>query len=90
MTDNRNDSIVFEAEDGTKVEFEVLEQTTLGGVNYLFVVDRADDESFLILRENSGADTEEMAAYDIVEDEKELSAVIKIFDELLEDVNLEV
>ena len=26
----------------------------------------------------------------IVEDEKELSAVIKIFDELLEDVNLEV
>lgn len=90
MTDNRNDSIVFEAEDGTKVEFEVLEQTTLGGVNYLFVIDRADDESFLILRENSGADTEEMAAYDIVEDEKELSAVIKIFDELLEDVNLEV
>ncbi len=90
MTDNRNDSIVFEADDGTEVEFEVLEQTTLGGVNYLFVVDRADDESFLILRENSGADTEEMAAYDIVEDEKELSAVIKIFDELLEDVNLEV
>ena len=90
MTDNRNDSIVFEAEDGTEVEFEVLEQTTLGDVNYLFVVDRADDESFLILRENSGADTEEMAAYDIVEDEKELSAVIKIFDELLEDVNLEV
>ncbi len=90
MTDNRNDSIVFEAEDGTEVEFEVLEQTTLGGVNYLFVIDRADDESFLILRENSGADTEEMAAYDIVEDEKELSAVIKIFDELLEDVNLEV
>ena len=90
MTDNRNDSIVFEAEDGTKVEFEVLEQTTLGGVNYLFVIYRADDESFLILRENSGADTEEMAAYDIVEDEKELSAVIKIFDELLEDVNLEV
>ena len=90
MTDNRNDSIVFEADDGTEVEFEVLEQTTLGGVNYLFVVDRADDESFLILRENSGADTEEMAAYDIVEDEKELRAVIKIFDELLEDVNLEV
>ena len=90
MTDNRNDSIVFEAEDGTEVEFEVLEQTTLGDVNYLFVVDRADDESFLILRENSGADTEEMAAYDIVEDENELEAVIKIFDELLEDVNLEV
>lgn len=90
MAENKNDSIIFEAEDGTEVEFAVLEQTTLGGINYLFVVDKADDESFLILRENNGADTEEMAAYDIVEDEKELDAVIRIFDELLEDVNLEV
>lgn len=90
MAENKNDSIIFEAEDGTEVEFAVLEQTTLGGINYLFVVDKVDDESFLILREDSGADTEEMAAYDIVEDEKELDAVIRIFDELLEDVNLEV
>ncbi len=100
MTDNKkdntlksataDDSIVFETEDGTAVEFRVVEQTTLGGINYLFVIDKTDDESFLILRENAGADTEEMAAYDIVEDEKELDAVIKIFDELLEDVNLEV
>ena len=90
MAENDNNSIVFEAEDGTQEEFVVVEQTTLGGVNYLFVVDKADDESFLILRENGEDDTEEMAAYDIVEDEKELEAVIKIFDELLEDVNLEV
>lgn len=87
---NTDNSIIFESEDGTEVEFNVVEQTTLGGVNYLFVIDKADDESFLILRENSGADTEEMAAYDIVEDENELEAVIRIFDELLEDVNLEV
>ena len=90
MAENKNDSIIFEAEDGTEVEFAVLEQTTLGGINYLFVVDKADDESFLILRENGGADMDEMAAYDIVEDEKELEAVIRIFDELLEDVDLEV
>lgn len=100
MTDNKKDNtlksataddgIVFETEDGTAVEFRVVEQTTLGGINYLFVIDKTDDESFLILRENAGADTEEIAAYDIVEDEKELDAVIKIFDELLEDVNLEV
>ena len=90
MAENKNDSIIFEAEDGTEVEFAVLEQTTLGGINYLFVVDKADDESFLILREDSGADTEEMAAYEIVGDENVVDAVIRIFDELLEDVNLEV
>ena len=31
-----------------------------------------------------------MAAFDIVEDDKELEAVMKIFEELLEDVDLEV
>lgn len=41
MAENKNDSIIFEAEDGTEVEFAVLEQTTLGGINYLFVVDKA-------------------------------------------------
>lgn len=90
MAEDRKNSIIFETEDGTEAEFYVVEQTTLGGVNYLFVIDKSDDESFLILRENDGADTDEMAAYDIVEDEKELEAVIRIFDELLEDVDLEV
>lgn len=90
MAEDRKNSIIFETEDGTEAEFCVVEQTTLGGVNYLFVIDKSDDESFLILRENDGADTDEMAAYDIVEDEKELEAVIRIFDELLEDVDLEV
>lgn len=49
MAENRktDNSIIFEAEDGTEVEFSVVEQTTLGGVNYLFVIDKADDESSL-------------------------------------------
>ena len=67
-----------------------MDQTTLGGLNYLFVIDKADDESFLILRENNVVFFKQKAAYEIVEDENELEAVIKIFDELLEDVNLEV
>ena len=68
-----NDSIVFTDEYGNEVAFSVMEQTTLGGVNYLLVTDDVDDEddgSFLIL--------------------KELEAVMKIFEELLEDVDLEV
>lgn len=82
--------IVFEDENGENAEFEVVEQTTLGGVNYIFVIDRANEEEFLILKENGAAGDEEVAAYDIVVDEKELDAVIKVFDELLEDVDLEV
>ena len=35
MAENRktDNSIIFEAEDGTEVEFSVVEQTTLSGVN---------------------------------------------------------
>lgn len=86
----KNSIIVFEDEDGRDVEFEVVEQTTLGGVNYLFVIDRDAEDEFLILRESGGDVGGDMAAYDIVYDEKELDAVIKVFDELLEDVDLEV
>ena len=43
MAENRktDNSIIFEAEDGTEVEFSVVEQTTLGGVNYLFVMNHS-------------------------------------------------
>ena len=88
-----NDSIVFTDEDGNEVAFSVMEQTTLGGVNYLLVTEDGDDEddgSFLILKENALDSEGEMAAFDIVEDDKELEAVMKIFEELLEDVDLEV
>lgn len=89
MSENNN-AIVFEAEDGSEVQFKVVEQTTLGGINYLLVTDMSDEEAFLILKESRDDVAGDMLAYDIVEDEKELEAVVKIFDELLEDVDLEV
>lgn len=89
MEDMNYDKIVFESEDGDE-EFYILEQTMLAGVNYLLVTDDIDSEegSFLVLKEEKG--DEEFVSYDIVEDEKELKAVISIFDELLEDFDLEV
>ena len=89
--ENKNEKIVFESEDGD-VEFYVLEQTMLGGINYLLVTDDEEDEegSFLILKEDSKSGEDEYASYDIVEDDNELKAVIAIFDELLEDFDLEV
>jgi hypothetical protein len=71
----------------------VLEQTMLGGFNYLLVTDEPDSEegSFLILKEIKGDLSEEdYVSYEIPEDEKELKAVVGVFNELLEDVDLEV
>ena len=88
--DNNLEKITFDTEDGQE-DFYVLEQTMLGGINYILVTDDVEGEegSFLILKENVESE-EGIATYEIIEDENELNAVISVFDELLEDFDLEV
>ncbi len=88
--DNSYEKIVFDTEDGD-VEFFVIEQTMLGGVNYILVTDDVDSDEadFLILKESNEGD-EEYASYDIIEDDQELKSVIAIFNELVDDFDLEV
>ena len=88
-----NNAIIFITDDGEEVTFNVLEQTTLGGVNYLLVAEDTDDEedgSFLILKEDREDGGDDIVEFSVVEDEGELQAVAKIFNELLDDLDLEV
>ena len=72
-----------------EVDFYVLEQTKVGGVSYILVTDSEDDDAeCLILKDTSGKNQSE-SVYEIVEDDVELSAVLKVFEELLEDVEIE-
>ena len=72
-----------------EVDFYVLEQTKVGGVSYILVTDsEEDDAECLILKDTSGKSQSE-SVYEIVEDDVELSAVLKVFEELLEDVEIE-
>lgn len=74
---------------GEEVEFFVLEQTKVNGISYILVTDsEEDDAECLILKDMSGADDTE-SLYEIVEDEVELTAILKVFEELLEDVDIE-
>lgn len=71
-------------------EFYVLEETKINGAAYILVTDSPDDDGeCLILRETGSPDQSE-SLYEIVEDETELLAVSKVFEELLEDVNIEM
>ncbi len=71
-------------------EFFVLEETRIGGSTYILVTDsEEDDAECLILREEKKQDQGE-SGDEIVEDETELLAVSKVFEELLEDVNIEL
>ena len=72
-----------------EVDLYVLEQTKVGGVSYILVTDSEDyDSECLILKDTSGENQSE-SVYEIVEDDVELSAVLKVFEELLEDVEIE-
>ncbi len=81
--------ITLTDEDGSDLEFYILEQTELGGETYLLVTDSSEDEEeaeALILREIVTEDNE--AVYETVEDETTLNALSKLFEELLEDVDI--
>ena len=81
--------IPFQTEDGVTVTFYVLEQTKFYGMNYLLVTEDTESEEAVsyILKDVSGEEAEE-AVYEMVEDEKELSALAKLFEELMEDVDI--
>lgn len=72
------------------IEFYVLEETRIGGVNYLLVTDAADDEEgdCYILKDMS-KDEDAEALYEFVEDDEELDGLMRVFSELLEDVDIE-
>ena len=76
-------------DDDQTLEFYVVEETKLNGANYLLVTDAEDEEGeAYILKDMSGAE-EADALYEFVEDEDELEGLMKIFAELLDDVDLE-
>ena len=68
------------------VDFYVLEQTKIAGETYILVTDTEEgDAEALILKDLSGPEEKE-SVYQIVSDEKELSAVAEMFENLLEDI----
>ena len=82
------DKIVFTPEGGEPVRFYVLEQTRLGGIDYILVTDSEDgDGDALILRDTSSLEEDE-AIYEIVTDDEELNAVAAVFQNILEDIDL--
>ena len=80
------EKITFSPEGDEPVDFYVLEQTRIAGVNYILVTDVEDgDGEALILKDMSEAEDAE-SVYEVVSDENELNAVAGVFEDLLEDV----
>ncbi len=80
----------YDIESGENVRFEVVEQTTFNGETFLLVTlpePAGDEENAFILRVKQ--DNGEDLTYETVDDETLLAALSDIFEELLEDTEIQ-
>ena len=84
------EKLKFELEDGTVVEFYVEEQTKVNGVNYLLVTDSMEDEADAYILKDISDEKDQVAEYVMVEDDVELAALSKVFQEMLEDTEIDL
>ena len=85
------EKIEFQAtQDGESIEFYIMEQTKINGINYLLVTEEEDgDCDAYILKELSQGEDED-STYEMVESEEELEYMSRIFGEILDDVDVMV
>lgn len=84
------EKLKFELENGSFVDFYVEEQTKVNGVNYLLVSDSLGDEAEAYILKDISKEQDQYANYVIVEDEVELLALSRVFQELLDDTDIDL
>lgn len=80
------EKITFHPEGEDPVEFYVLEQTRIGGVNYILVTDFEDGDGEALILKDISKDGEEESIFTIVSEDEELSAVAGVFENMLDDI----
>ena len=80
------EKITFNPEGEDPVEFFVLEQTRIGGCNYILVTDFEEGDGEALILKDISEDGEEDSVFTIVSDDKELTAVADVFANMLEDI----
>lgn len=81
------DKITFQPEGENPVDFYVLEQTRIGGVNYILVTDFEEGDGEALILKDLSKDGEEESVFAVVSDDTELNAVAQVFESMLEDVS---
>lgn len=85
------EKVKFVFRDGSgEDEFFVLEETKINGAAYILVSDSEDDDGECLILKEVEEESQPESVYEMVEDETELAAVSKVFEELLEDVSIEM
>ena len=80
------EKVVFCPDGDEPVEFFVLEQTRISGINYILVTDFEEGDGEALILKDMSKDEDKESVYAIVDDDTELKAVAGVFEDLLEDV----
>ena len=83
--------ITLRTDQDETVDFYVLEETRINGMDYLMVTDSMEDEDgeCYVLKDLSDSGDRE-AVYEFVENEDELDYLYRIFAELLDDMDVDL
>ncbi|MCI9558247.1 DUF1292 domain-containing protein [Clostridiaceae bacterium] len=83
--------ITLRTDQDETVDFYVLEETRINGMDYLMVTDSMEDEDgeCYVLKDLSDSGDSE-AVYEFVENEDELDYLYRIFAELLDDMDVDL
>lgn len=84
--ENKPEKITFNAGGEDPVDFYVLEQTRIGGYNYILVTDFEEGDGEALILKDLSADGEAESRFVIVSDDAELEAVSGVFADMLDDV----
>ncbi len=80
------EKIKFQVNETETAEFFVLEQTRIGGTDYILVTDMEDGDGEALILKDLSKPEDKNGLYEIVSDDKELRAVAAVFEKLVDDI----
>ncbi|MBR5590890.1 MAG: DUF1292 domain-containing protein [Anaerotignum sp.] len=86
------ETVTMTDEDGTDVEFSIIDNVACGGERYLLVVETElmdDDETDAIILKEVSINTDDVT-YELVEDDAEFDRVADLFAQKAEDYDVEL
>lgn len=82
------EQIKITADNGEVIDFYVIEQTRVNGMNYLLVTESDEAEAEAYIMKDVSAEEDVEAVYEFVEDDEELDSLARIFSELIDDAEI--
>lgn len=83
------EKVTFQSpQSGEALEFYVVEETSINGISYLLVTEEEEGDCDAYILKRLSQEEQEDAVYEMVDSEEEMGYISRIFEEMLEDVDI--